>query len=126
MYPAYTCTMHTPHKPFMHTQSHTPGTNIQIVHTMIHTDNECMCTLCTHISYVLSIKESPWTHVHTAYIYYIHISHAHCMQHNVYTHRSKEQAHIKKHFYNLPFQFNNMLRKHRDNDNRFTSLFLNG
>lgn len=95
----------THHIPYIHMHSACTHTNHLYTHNHIHlalicklytqwythTHNECMRTLCTHISYVLSSKEAPCTHVHTACIYYTHISHVHIM----YTHITHTQRDLR-------------------------------
>lgn len=88
-------TLHThaqcmhPHKPFMHTQSHTPGTNMQIVHTMIHTHTQWMYahTMHTHIICTLKQGSTLYSCAHCMHILHTHITCTHYVYtHNTHTH----------------------------------------
>lgn len=76
-------TLHThaqcmhPHKPFMHTQSHTPGTNMQIVHTMIHTHTMNVCAHYAHTYHMYpQARKHPvlmcTLHAYTTHTYHMH------------------------------------------------------
>lgn len=90
IYRAYTCTTHAPTQTIYAHQSHTPGTNMQTAHTIIHTHNECMCTHTVHIQIICTFKQGS-TLFSSAHCMHILCTHIIC---TLYTHITHTHTHI--------------------------------
>lgn len=116
----------THHIPYIHMHSACTHTNHLYTHNHIHLALICKLytqwythtqwmyahTMHTHIICTLKQGSTLYSRAHCMHILHTHITCTHYVYtHNTHTQRSKKQAHIKEHFYNLLFQFNNMLRK---------------